>query len=123
MKTLTLERLARLGELASADALFQQYGRRFHGDLSIGYGEQYGNFRIERGRVTAVSLAHGPEASIRLLGDEASWELIWKGLNGGLHRAWRHRMIRFDGDPQAIYGYWKMIWRFGDLMAAAGWGD
>jgi hypothetical protein len=123
MKTLSLERLARLGELASADPLFQQYGRRFHGDLSLGCGDQSASFRIEGGRVTGVSLADNPEAPIRLLGDEGAWEALWEGLNGGLHRAWRHRMIRFEGNPQAIYGYWKMIWRFGDLMVAAKWGD
>ncbi len=122
MKTLTLERLAKLGELASSDALFQEYGRRFHGELTLGYGDQLVGFEIEGGRVTGVSLAGNPEAPIRLMGDEENWEALWKGLNGGLHRAWRHRSIRFEGDPQSIYGYWKMICRFGDLMVAAGLG-
>lgn len=123
MKDLSLERLARLGELASRDTHFRQYGRRFHGDLTVYCGEQQANLRIEGGQVTAVSTVGNPQAQIRLRGDDSAWESIWSGMNGGLHRAWRHRMVQFEGDPQAIYGHWKMIWRLGDLMVAAGWGD
>jgi len=123
MANLSLERLARLGEIANNDPQFLEYGRRFRGDLAIRCGSEQGTLRIDGGRITGVSLNWSPEAPIRLAGEETNWQTLWRGMPGGLHRAWRHRMIHFDGDPQAVYGYWKMIWRLGDLMVDAGWGE
>ncbi|TYK43087.1 hypothetical protein [Actinomadura decatromicini] len=56
---------------------------------------------------------------IRIAGTAAEWKPILDGLHGGLHRAWRYHLLRFEGDPVALLDLWKTIWRLGDALADA----
>ncbi|TMR04935.1 hypothetical protein ETD83_07765 [Actinomadura soli] len=56
---------------------------------------------------------------IRIVGTADEWKPILAGLHGGLHRAWRYHLLRFEGDSVALLDLWKTIWRLGDALADA----
>jgi len=56
---------------------------------------------------------------IKISGTEDQWRTVLDGLHGGLHRAWRYRLLDFDGDPLVMMSLWKTLWRLGEALVAA----
>ena len=78
-------------------------------------------FRVADGRVQLVEnggSSQDPRVCIR--GSSEDWRPVLRGLRGGLHRAFRHRLLTFDGDAVATLMLWKTIWRLGEALAEAG---
>ena len=73
---------------------------------------------IQRGQ---VSLKNIPEKlpEIIITGSNENWNKILNGLPGGLHRAFRHRLLEFSGDPIIMLSVWKTIYRLGVALAQA----
>lgn len=118
---LSLIKLAQLAECCNSDDDFRQWGQYFTGAISLECGPHAAWLDVVSGEVRAVGAAAADDCVIRLRGELSAWQQIWDGLPGGLHRAWRHQLLQFQGDQSALMRHYKMVWRLGDLMHAAGW--
>ena len=59
------------------------------------------------------------DPQVRIRGSSEDWQPILRGLRGGRHRAFRHRLLAFEGDAVATLTLWKTIWRLGEALAEA----
>lgn len=116
---LSLAGLATLAERCNTDRRFGEWGRGFSGVIAFGAGAEEGWMRVAAGRVIAVG-AVPVEATLRISGSLDDWQPILDGQQGGLHRAWRHQRLAFQGDRVALMRSYKMVWRLGDLLAGEG---
>lgn len=116
-----LGQIAQLADSCNADECFREWGRGFRGVIALQCDGSEAWLDVHDGEVRAVGVDAGHDALIRIAGELTAWEQIWSGLQGGLHRAWRHRLFRFEGDQAALMRHYKMVWRLGDLMAQCGW--
>lgn len=114
---LSLPALGGLAARCNDDSGFRSWAHRFAGVIELCCEDATGWLRVETGRVTAVGATPEPAATVRIAGGSASWSAITQGLPGGLHRAWRHRMLTFEGDLVAFMRHYKLFWRLGDLLA------
>lgn len=117
-----LGQIAQLADSCNTDERFGEWGKNFSGVISLECDGSEAWLDVDGGQVRAVGLNPVERYAIGISGELSAWEQIWSGLPGGLHRAWRHRLLRFRGDQSALMRHYKMVWRLGDLMAQAGWG-
>lgn len=118
----SLPGIAALAERCNTDGSFREWGRGFSGVIALRAGEEEGWMRVREGCVVAVGTAP-VEASVRISGSVGDWQPILDGQQGGLHRAWRHQRLAFDGDRTALMRHYKMVWRLGTLLAERGSDD
>jgi hypothetical protein len=116
--------LADLAERCNTDERFAEWGRGFTGAVAFRCDDQEGWMRLDGGRVVAVGTGspEGPAGHplVRIAGTRERWQLVFDGQQGGLHRAWRHQQLAFDGDRVALLRHYKMVWRLGDLIGGKG---
>lgn len=88
----------------------------------VANGELAATLLVDRGSVRVATPQEGGELpEVVIAGREADWQAILDGLHGGLHRAWRYKLLEFGGgDPATTFDLWKTIWRLGDALVAAG---
>lgn len=132
----TLAWLAQVAARCNADARFVAAAERFDDVIELRCGPDTAAaalLRVRHGEVVGLERRSGEapqtpqpsraapsEASqtgrrggVTLVADADVWRALRAGLHGGLHRAWRHQMVRFDGDPELIFAHWLLLWRLG----------
>ena len=57
---------------------------------------------------------------IRIRGNSEDCQPILQRLRGGLHRAFRHKLLSLEGYAVATLTLWKTIWRLGEALVAVG---
>ncbi|MET4491222.1 hypothetical protein [Bradyrhizobium sp. LA7.1] len=76
-------------------------------------------FRIilDRGRLLGLTdwTADDERNAVFVSGSVQQWQHAF-GLHGGLHRAWRYRLLAFTGDQVRMMTFWKTIWRVGEAL-------
>lgn len=81
------------------------------------------SFSVSQGHVKLIDNGDGEGMCrlprIHISGSAERWQPILSGLHGGLHRAFRHRLLAFDGDAVAMMSLWKTVWRLGEALHLA----
>lgn len=113
---ITLTGLAQLAEALEADGAFRREAAAFTGRIGLGIDAERGWLAIHGGAVPAVGTDQ-ETATIDIVGDAAAWEDVLRPVPGGLHRAWRHRLLQFRGDDAVLLRHYKMIWQLGAVLS------
>jgi hypothetical protein len=95
----------------------------YRATLRLVCDEESWDFVVAEGHVNLADdhvWSADPLVSIR--GSSDDWRPVLGGLRGGLHRAFRHRLLVFEGDAVATLLLWKTIWRLGEALGEAGKG-
>lgn len=74
---------------------------------------------VDRGEIRLPHADEIPAADITIDGEEWQWQLVLAGLHGGLHRAWRYKLLNFTGDAVRMMFLWKFMWRLSESLVAA----
>jgi len=83
-------------------------------------GESW-DFVVAEGHVNlAEDQVSSADSLVSIRGSSDDWRPVLEGLRGGLHRAFRHRLLTFEGDAVAMLLLWKTIWRLGEALGEAG---
>ena len=113
--------LKRAETMLNRDPAVLQNIRGLRMNLTLQCDEKNWCLLIADGNIRSVPesgrLPDAPQVFIS--GTAENWKRIIDGLRGGLHRAFRHRLLRFSGDPAAMLAIWKTIWRIGETLCAA----
>jgi 3-hydroxyisobutyrate dehydrogenase-like beta-hydroxyacid dehydrogenase len=119
--SLTTELLRRVEARLNEDPVVASNARWYRATLTLVCDEHSWDYRVADGRVQLVEDG-GPsqDSRVRIRGSSEAWRPVLRGLRGGLHRAFRHRLLTFDGDAVATLMLWKTIWRLGEALAEAG---
>ena len=121
MTALTTELLRRVEARLNEDPVVASNARWYRATLTLVCDDRSWDFRVADGRVNLVEDGGSSEdPRVLLRGSSEDWRPILRGLRGGLHRAFRHRLLAFEGDAVATLTLWKTIWRLGEALAEAG---
>ncbi len=121
MTALTTELLRRVEAGLDGDPIVASNARWYGATLTLVCDDRSWDFRVADGRMKLAEdggSLRDPRVVIR--GGSEDWQPIVRGLRGGLHRAFRHRLLAFEGDAVATLTLWKTIWRLGEALAEAG---
>jgi 3-hydroxyisobutyrate dehydrogenase-like beta-hydroxyacid dehydrogenase len=118
---LTTELLRRIEAKLNEDPVVVSNARWYRATLRLVCDEHSWDYRVADGRVQLVEDGgSSQDPQVRIRGSSEDWRPVLRGLRGGLHRAFRHRLLTFDGDAVATLMLWKTIWRLGEALAEAG---
>jgi 3-hydroxyisobutyrate dehydrogenase-like beta-hydroxyacid dehydrogenase len=118
---LTTELLRRIEAKLNEDPVVVSNARWYRATLRLVCDEHSWDYRVADGRVQLVEDGgSSQDPQVRIWGSSEDWRPVLRGLRGGLHRAFRHRLLTFDGDAVATLMLWKTIWRLGEALAEAG---
>jgi len=123
LSTLTKTLLMQVETIMNADPFVTLNIKRARLTLELICGSDEFAFAIEDGILRLLrenETTPGPRVTIA--GSADNWVKIIDGLHGGLHRAFRHKLLRFDGDAASMLTIWKTNWRLGEALAEAGKG-
>ncbi len=118
MSALTTGLLQQVAARLNADSVVASNARWYRATLTLVCDEESWHFTVAEGRVNLTddhALSTAPVVSIR--GNSDDWRPVLRGLRGGLHRAFRHKLLVFEGDPVAMLSLWKTIWRLGEALS------
>jgi 3-hydroxyisobutyrate dehydrogenase-like beta-hydroxyacid dehydrogenase len=119
--SLTTELLRRVEARLNEDPVVVSNARWYSATLMLVCDEHTWDYRVADGRVQMVEDGgSSQDPQVRIRGSSEDWRPVLRGLRGGLHRAFRHRLLTFDGDAVAMLMLWKTIWRLGEALAEAG---
>jgi 3-hydroxyisobutyrate dehydrogenase-like beta-hydroxyacid dehydrogenase len=119
--SLTTELLRRVETRLNEDPVVVSNARWYRATLMLVCDEHTWDYRVADGRVQMVEDGgSSQDPQVRIRGSSEDWRPVLLGLRGGLHRAFRHRLLTFDGDAVATLMLWKTIWRLGEALAEAG---
>lgn len=121
MSVLTKDLLRRVEARLNEDPIVASNARWYRATLTLVCDDEPWHFAVAEGRVNLTDdrvSSEGPRVSIR--GSSNDWRPILGGLRGGLHRAFRHRLLAFEGDAVATLILWKTIWRLGEALGEEG---
>ena len=119
--SLTTELLRRVEARLNEDPVVVSNARWYRATLMLVCDEHTWDYRVADGRVQMVEDGgSSQDPQVRIRGSSEDWWPVLRGLRGGLHRAFRHRLLTFDGDAVAMLMLWKTIWRLGEALAEAG---
>jgi putative sterol carrier protein len=93
--------------------------RRLNFNLTLGIEGRETNFFFKNGSVKQVIKIDPNNPRVIISGSYENWLKIVNGLPGGLHRAFRHRILKFEGDYVTMLGIWKTIWRLGEALSSS----
>ncbi|MES2940752.1 MAG: SCP2 sterol-binding domain-containing protein [Pseudomonadota bacterium] len=109
---------ARLAQLLQADPVATAACRHHTATYGLRCDDALVLVTAERGHVSAVRAAGPAQPDITIAGTASQWQGILQGLHGGLHRAWRYKLLDFSGDAVTMMFLWKFMWRMGDALVA-----
>jgi len=121
LTALTTELLRRVEASLDEDPIVASNARWYRATLSLVCDDRTWDYRVADGHVKLVedgSSSRDPQ--IRIRGSSEDWQPILQGLRGGLHRAFRHKLLAFEGDAVAMLTLWKTIWRLGEALSEVG---
>jgi hypothetical protein len=120
LTALTTELLHRVEASLNEDPIVASNARWYTATLTLVCDDQSWDFRVADGRVKLVEDGGSSrDPQVRIRGSSEDWQPVLRGLRGGLHRAFRHRLLAFEGDAVATLTLWKTIWRLGEALAKA----
>lgn len=118
---MTTELLHRAEARLNEDPVVASNARWYTATLTLVCDDRSWSYRVADGRVELVEDGGSPrDPQVRIRGGSEDWRPILLGLRGGLHRAFRHRLLVFEGDAVATLTLWKTIWRLGEALAEVG---
>lgn len=119
-KTIDEASLRALADLCAHDEYFTEQAAGFNDTLLLARDGQLGWLHVTDDTIDAGA---GEPAAwlVGIVGTAAQWDVIWQGLPGGLHRAWRQELLEFRGSELALLRHYPMFWRLGELMVTTGW--
>ena len=123
MSVLTTDLLRQVEAGLNEDPIVASNTKWYRATLRLVCDEQSWDFAVAEGRVNLTedrASSTGPLVSIR--GSSDDWRPVLGGMRGGLHRAFRHRLLVFEGDAVTTLLLWKTIWRLGEALGEAGKG-
>lgn len=121
MTALTTELLRRVEANLNEDPVVASNTRWYTARLTLVCNDRSWDYRVANGRVKLVEDGGSSrDPQVRIRGSSEDWQPVLRGLRGGLHRAFRHRLLAFEGDAVATLTLWKTIWRLGEALAEAG---
>jgi hypothetical protein len=112
----TLGVLADLAERCNRDVAFGEWARRLDAIVLLRVGPDAAWVHIQLGKVVSIGEGNPAVHQIEIDGPAEAWDDILDGLRGGLHRAWRHQLLRFAGDRVLYMQHYKAFWRLGELL-------
>lgn len=119
--SLTTELLRRVEARLNGDPVVASNARWYRATLTLVCDDYSWDYRVADGRVKLVEDGgSSQDPRVRIRGSSEDWRPVLRGLRGGLHRAFRHRLLAFEGDAVATLTLWKTIWRLGEALAGAG---
>lgn len=74
---------------------------------------------ITDGMISASTSNGSKYPEVVISGSSEDWAKIIKGMHGGMHRAFRHKILQFKGDSIVMLSIWKTIWRLGESLVKA----
>lgn len=120
--------LAKLAKLCAADPYFVEQAQGFDARIWLRRDGETGWLQIsaaDGAGTSAITVTTGdgePDSwAVGIAGTAEQWEEIWSGLPGGLHRAWRQKLLEFFGPEEALLAHYPMVWQLGELMVTTGW--
>lgn len=120
MTALTTELLHRVEVSLNKDPIVASNARWYTATLTLVCDDRSWDYRVADGRVKLMEDGGSSrDPQVRIRGSSEDWQPILRGLRGGLHRAFRHRLLAFEGDAVATLTLWKTIWRLGEALAEA----
>ncbi len=120
MTALTTELLHRAEASLNEDPIVASNIRWYTATLTLVCDDRSWDYCVADGRVKLVEDGGSSrDPQVRIRGSSEDWQPILRGLRGGLHRAFRHRLLAFEGDAVATLTLWKTIWRLGEALAEA----
>jgi len=87
--------------------------------LLLKSGENEFFYKISNGSMQVVDNIFFEKPTVEISGNKENWTLVISGLHGGLHRAFRHKILKFEGDPVTMLSIWKTLWRVGEALSVA----
>lgn len=80
---------------------------------------------VDRGRLVPLQEwgQDDERSAVLISGGADKWRVVLDGLHGGLHRAWRYRLLQFSGDQVRMMTFWKTIWRVSEALQKAARGN
>jgi SCP-2 sterol transfer family protein len=120
LTALTTELLRRVEASLNEDPVVAANARWYTARLTLVCDDRSWDYRVADGRVKLVEDGGSSrDPQVRIRGSSEDWQPVLRGLRGGLHRAFRHRLLAFEGDAVAMLTLWKTIWRLGEALAEA----
>lgn len=116
LDAVTCERLRRA---TSADDEFRRLTHWLDFRIGVSIGDQHACLRLRRGVIETVEPGIPDDLRFRLIGDEAAWaKLLDPDRNGGIHRLFREKEVRIEGDLVEAIRDWKAVWLIAEHLTA-----
>lgn len=121
MSVLTTDLLRRVEDRLNEDPVVASNASWYKARLRLACDDESWDFAVADGHVNLTDdVDSSPDPVVLIRGSSDDWRPVLGGLRGGLHRAFRHRLLAFEGDAVATLILWKTIWRLGEALAEAG---
>jgi hypothetical protein len=120
MTALNTDLLKRAEAILRRDPVVVENVRWHDASITLVCDAKRWTFGVREGRMALEAderLREQPEILIR--GRSEDWRPLLRGLQGGLHRAFRHKLLTFEGDAVAMLTLWKTVWRVGEAISLA----
>ena len=118
MAALSRTLLERTAEILNDDPFVKENTKRCKATLYLACENNKFALAFDNGKVRLLADGEsGADPVVSISGNKENWNKIISGLPGGLHRAFRHKLLRFEGDATTMLTIWKTIWRLGEALA------
>ncbi|MBB6453708.1 putative sterol carrier protein [Salirhabdus euzebyi] len=119
MTGLTLNLLKSVEKYLNKDVFVKNNIKFYSLNLLLKCDNHENYFNISKGNISLVKSLDNSKPLVIVSGSAEDWDKIIRGIHGGMHRAFRHKILKFDGDPVAMLSIWKTIWRIGESLKLA----
>jgi hypothetical protein len=120
MSALNTDLLKRAEAILRQDPIVAENVRWHDASITLVCDAKRWTFEVREGCITLEPDEHPREQpEILIRGQSEDWRPLLKGMQGGLHRAFRHKLLAFEGDAVAMLTLWKTVWRVGESISLA----
>ena len=119
MGVLNFDLVSRSVKYLNDDPFFKENVRFYNFILCLECEEDRYYYNVSDGKITVLDANDDLRADVVISGNQENWGKIIDGMQGGMHRAFRHKMLHFSGNPAIMLSVWKTIWRIGEALTKA----
>jgi hypothetical protein len=120
MTALNTDLLKRAEAILRRDPVVAENVRWHDASITLVCDAKRWTFEVREGQITLEANERPREQpEILIRGRSEDWQPLLRGMQGGLHRAFRHKLLAFEGDAVAMLTLWKTVWRVGESISLA----
>jgi len=116
MKALTNQLIMLSKKLCETDDIIIQGIKHIDFILCLKEEENVFFYKVSKDKISVIN-CEKDKADVTIAGTTENWLLVLQGLDGGIHRAFRHEVLHFYGNYFVMLNLWKVIWRIGENLS------